>query len=102
MSDLPFDDPAGRTRFAWARTLMDTFVASLVVERLFFAGSVVNLVILMAPVAMMGLITLVRSRPLRREPQGVRIAIPIAVPIVVLGCVLFIAGAALLGVAESL
>lgn len=98
MSDLPFDDPAGRTRFAWARTLMVTFVASLIVERLFFSGSVLNVVILMAPVATMGVITLLRSRPLRREQQGVGIA----VPIVVLCCVLFIAAAALLGVAESL
>lgn len=94
MSDVFFDDPAGRTRFAWARTLMVTFVASLLVERLFFARTIWSLVILVVPVAIIGILTLMRSRPLRRDPQG----FGRFVPRIVLGCVLVIAVMALIGV----
>lgn len=89
-----FDDPAGRTRFAWARTLMVTFVASLLVERLFFAGSPWSLVVLVVPVATIAVLTLVRSGPLRTDPRGIGQAFP---PIV-LTCVLLIALMAIVGV----
>lgn len=97
MREVFYDDPAGRTRFAWARTLMVTFVASLLVERLFFARSVLSLMILVVPVGTIGVLTLVRSRPLRRDPRGFGSTIPS----VVLGCVLLIAAMALLGVLRS-
>jgi hypothetical protein len=94
MSEAMYDDPAGRTRFAWARTLMVLFIASLLVERLFFARSSWSLVILVVPVATIGILTLVRSRLLRRDPHGFgRI-----VPTIVLGCVLLIAIMAFVGV----
>ncbi len=98
MSDAAFDDPAGRTRFAWARTLMVTLIASLVVERLLFANRPWSGVVLIAPVVVMGVLTVLRSRPLRRDPQGFTGVFPA----VVLACVLAIGVTALLGVAESL
>ena len=98
MSDVPFDDPAGRTRFAWARTLMVAFVASLLVERLFFARSWFGMVVLVVPVSTIAVLTLVRSRPLRRGPRGFSGAIPFIVG----ASVLVIAAAALAGVAESI
>lgn len=94
MNDLLFDDPAGRTRFAWARTLMVTFVASLIVERLFFAGSPFSTLILVVPVGTIGALTLIRSRPLRRNPAGIGRTFP---PIV-LSSVLLIAAMAIVGV----
>lgn len=97
MSDALFDDPAGRTRSAWARTLMVTFVASLFVERLFFARSWWGMVVLLLPVSTIAVLTLVRSRPLRRGPRG----FSAAVPFIAGGSVLVIATAALSGVAES-
>lgn len=95
MSDIAFDDPAGRTRFAWARTLMVTFVASLVVERLLFANHLWSGLILIIPVTVMGVLTLLRSRPLRGDPHGFSRAFPA----VALGCVLAIASIAVAGVA---
>lgn len=95
MSDAAFDDPAGRTRFAWARTLMVTFIASLVVERLLFADRPWSAVVLIVPVAVMGVLTLLRSRPLRRDPQGFTVVFPA----MVLACVLAIASIAVFGVA---
>lgn len=98
MTETPFDDPAGRTRFAWARTLMVAFVACLLVERLFFARSVLGMLVLVIPVATIGVLALVRSRPLRQAPRGfTRI-----VPVIVVASVLVVASAALIGVAESL
>jgi len=94
MSEVLFDDPAGRTRFAWARTLLVAFVASLLVERLFFAGSPWSVVILVVPVATIGVLTLMRSRPLRHNPQG----FSAVVPAIVVACVLILAIAAVLGV----
>ena len=94
MTDVLFDDPAGRTRFAWARTLMVTFVASLLVERLFFAGSPWSVLILVVPVATIGALTLVRSRPLRRDPRGFSAVIPAAT----VACVMLLAFAAAFGV----
>lgn len=94
MSDVLFDDPAGRTRFAWARTLMVAFVASLIIERVFFAGSLWSVVILVVPVATIGVLTLIRSRPLRRNPEG----FSRVVPILVVACVLLLALAAMFGV----
>lgn len=98
MADVPFDDPAGRTRFAWARTLLVAFVASLLVERLFFAGSAWSVVILALPVGTIGVLTLARSRPLRHDPG----AINWAFPAIVLACVLLICVAAVTGVSSSL
>ena len=92
-----FDDPAGRTRFAWARTLLVTFVVSLVVERLFFSDSPWSVVVLAVPLVTMGVLTVLRSRPLRNDPQG----FSIRVPMVALGSVVFIAMAALFGVLQS-
>ena len=94
MSDVLFDDPAGRTRFAWARTLMVAFVASLIIERVFFAGSLWSVAILVVPAATIGALTLIRSRPLRRNPEGVSRV----VPILVVACVLLLAIAAMFGV----
>ena len=96
MTDIPFDDPAGRTRFAWARTLLITFVVSLLVERLFFASSAWSVVILAMPVGTIGVLTLARSRPLRRDAG----AISAAFPALVLACVLLIGVAALVGVSS--
>lgn len=98
MADVPFDDPAGRTRFAWARTLLVAFVASLLVERLFFAGSAWSVVILALPVGTIGVLTLMRSRPLRHDPG----AINWAFPAMVLACVLLIGVAAVAGVSSLL
>jgi hypothetical protein len=98
MGEVLFDDPAGRTRFAWARTLMVAFVASLLIERLFFAGSLLSAAILVGPVATIGVLTLLRSRPLRRDPQGLGSAVPVIASL----SVVLIAIAALWGVAESL
>jgi hypothetical protein len=97
MSDIPYDDPAGRTRFAWARTLLVTVVVALLVERLFFAGSPWSAVVLAVPVGTFGLLTALRSRPLRHDPNGISAALPI----VVMACVLLIALAALVGVSPS-
>ena len=94
MSDVLFDDPAGRTRFAWARTLMVTFIASLIIERLFFTGSLWSVAILVVPVGTIGVLTLIRSGPLRRDPGD----LSRAVPAVVVGCVLLLALAAVVGV----
>lgn len=94
MSDVLFDDPAGRTRFAWARTIMVTFVVSLLVERLFFSGTPWSVAIVGLPVATLGAVTLMRSRPLRRDPQGLSTKI-IWIALI---CVLTIAVAALTGV----
>ena len=96
MADVPFDDPAGRTRFAWARTLLVTFVVSLLVERLFFANSAWSVVILALPVGTIGVLTLARSRPLRDDPG----AINAIFPAIVLACVLLISVAALVGVSS--
>lgn len=98
MSDVLFDDPAGRTRFAWARTLLVVFVASLLVERLFFARSFIGMSVLVLPVATFGVLALTRSRSLRLQPRGFSNSIPV----MVVGAVLLIASAALIGVAESL
>jgi uncharacterized membrane protein len=98
VSDVRFDDPAGRTRFAWARTLMVTFVVSLLVERLLFSQSPWRSALLVLPVGVVGFLTLLRSQPLRRDAPG----IPQVIPVVVLSCVLVIAIAAIVGVAESL
>ena len=94
MSDIAYDDPAGRTRFAWARTLLVTFVVSLLVERLYFSGSHLSIVALALPLVTIAVVTLLRSRPLRGEATG----IAERVPFIVVGAVLFIALAALLGV----
>lgn len=93
---IPFDDPAGRTRFAWARTLLVTFVASLLIERLFFAGSPWSMAVLVIPVATVGVLTLLRSRPLRHDPAGISFTFPA----IVVGSVLFLAGGALVGVSQ--
>lgn len=93
-SPVPFDDPAGRTRFAWARTLLVTFVASLLIERLFFAGSPWSVGVLVIPVATVGVLTLLRSRPLRHDPAGISFTFPA----IVVGSVLFLAAMALIGV----
>lgn len=77
---------------------MVTFVASLLVERLFFTRSVLGMVVLVLPVSTMAVLTLMRSRPLRREPRGFSSAIPLIVGV----SVLVIAVAALRGVTESL
>lgn len=98
MSDVLFDDPAGRTRFAWARTLMVAFVASLLVERVLFTRSLVGMSVLVLPVVTLGILALVRSRPLRQQPQGFGSAVPVIASL----SVLLIAIAALWGVAESL
>lgn len=95
--EVPFDDPAGRTRFAWARTLLVTFVASLLIERLFFAGSPWSVVVLAIPVATVGLMTVLRSRPLRHDPTGISVKLPV----VVTASVLVLAGAALVGVSSG-
>jgi len=96
--DIRFDDPAGRTRFAWARTLMVTFVVSLLIERLLFAQSPWRGALLVLPVGVIGVLWLVRSQPLRRDAPGISQVLPVAV----LSCVLAIAMAAIVGVAESL
>ena len=94
MSEVPYDDPAGRTRFAWARTLLVTFVVSLLVERLYFSGSAWSIVILAIPLVVMATITARRSRPLRGDAEG----ISRRYPAIVLACVSLIAAAALVGV----
>lgn len=97
MSHSVFDDPAGRTRFAWTRTLLVTFVVSLFVERLVFAGSPGSLVVLAIPGATVAMATLIRSRELRNDAGGFGWAVPAAV----LCSVLFVATVALVGVASS-
>jgi hypothetical protein len=77
---------------------MVAFVASLLVERLFFTRSFVGMAVLVVPVATLGILALVRSRPLRQQPRG----FGSAVPVIVLLSVLLVAVAALWGVAESL
>jgi len=93
MSETAYDDPAGRTRFAWARTLLVTFVVSLLVERLYFSGSLWSIVALAIPLVTIAVVTLLRSRPLRGEVTG----IAERVPFIVVGAVLLVATAALLG-----
>lgn len=95
MSEVPFDDPAGRTRFAWARTVLVAFVVSLLVERLYFSGSPWSVLILAVPLITVGIATLFRSRPLRFDPQG----FSARYPGIVLASVLVIAISALVGVA---
>jgi len=97
MSEIPYDDPAGRTRFAWARTLLVTFVVSLLVERLFFAGSLWSIAVLAVPVGTVAALTFWRSRPLRRTSAPITAVFPL----IVTGCVLLIALAALVGVSPS-
>ena len=97
MIDSVFDDAGGRTRFAWTRTLLVTFVVSLFVERLFFAGSPWSLAVLAMPGATVATVTLIRSRELRNDPGDFGRAVPAAV----LGSVLFVATAALVGVLSS-
>ena len=92
-----FDDPAGRTRFAWARTLLVTLVVSLVVERLFFSDSPFSIAVLALPSVTMGIITVLRSRPLRNDPRGFETWIPL----VALFSVMLVAAAALFGVVQS-
>lgn len=96
MSDVTFDDPAGRTRFAWARTLLVVFVVSLFVERLFFAGTLWSLPVIALPVATVAVLTLVRSRGLRQDPPAAATDLPAAVFL----CVAFIGLFALFGVAR--
>lgn len=94
MSETAYDDPAGRTRFAWARTLLVTFVVSLLVERLYFSGTHWSIIALAIPLVTMIMVTLLRSRPLRGDGNGMVARIPL----IVVSAVLFIAAAALLGV----
>lgn len=94
-SDVPYDDPAGRTRFAWARTLLVALVVSLFVERLFFAGSWWSLVILGAPPAVIALVTVLRSRQLRAASSPAQQSGLFAIIAV---CVLTVAFAAMVGV----
>lgn len=77
---------------------MVTFVVSLVVERLLFSQAPWRGALLILPVGVIGVLTLLRSQPLRRDVPG----IPHVIPVVVLSCVLAIAMAAIVGVAESL
>lgn len=95
--DSVFDDAGGRTRFAWTRTLLVTFVVSLFVERLFFSGSPWSLVVLAIPGTTVAVVTLIRSRELRNDPGDFGRVVPAAV----LSSVLFVATAALVGVLSS-
>ena len=99
IADSPFDDPAGRTRFAWVRTLLVAFVVSFLIERLFLGSSVWFFVLLAIPLIVIGAVALQRSRALRtinagQVPTGLRFT---QVGIV-LGSALFIAAAGLIGV----
>jgi hypothetical protein len=67
------------------------------VERLFFSDSPFSIAVLALPSVTMGIITVLRSRPLRNDPRGFEIWIPL----VALFSVMFVAAAALFGVVQS-
>jgi hypothetical protein len=102
MSDAkvtPFDDPAGRTRFAWARTLLVALAVSLLIERLFFGSDLWFFIAIAIPLVVMGVIALRRSLFLRstteQNPQRGLTGAQVGVA---LGSTLFIAAAGLIGV----
>ena len=94
MSDKAFDDPAGRTRFAWGRTLLITFVVTLLIERIFFANSITATALLVLPAVVVAVVTFIRSGQLRDIPSPT----PLVLPTVMLIGVLVLAAAAVAGI----
>ena len=99
IADSPFDDPAGRTRFAWVRTLLVAFVVSFLIERLFLGSSIWFFGLLAVPLIVIGAIALQRSRALRAIATGQNPSGPTLTQVgIVLASVLLIAAAGLIGV----
>ena len=97
--EIPFDDPAGRTRFAWARTLLVALGVSLLIERLFFGSAVWFFIAIAIPFVVMGGLALRRSRLLRSATGQIsRRGLTPAQVGTVLGSALAIAAAGLIGV----
>jgi uncharacterized membrane protein len=99
IADSPFDDPAGRTRFAWVRTLLVVFVVSFLIERLYLGSSIWFFAVLAVPLIVITAIAVQRSRALRmintRQVPAELTTVQIGT---VLGSALFIAVAGLIGV----